>query len=192
MRSARRDSPVHANMITSFWDTRLAHSTSSSAPVAASGACPPRWAARGRSFTRWCSAPDARLPIGMCAHALPGLCATGCATARRSALLEPAPCRVTGGRAVRLRHAPGSISCSRCRRTRGRPTGHQRESRPRQALGTGTRPPTARSCCCAHVATVVNERGPKTFAPPAVLRRAGGAILSHRAHRAVPRDSGED
>jgi hypothetical protein len=25
-----------------------------------------------------------------------------------------------------------------------------------------------------------------------VLRRAGGAILSHRAHRAVPRDSGED
>src|SRR2546421_7206872 len=42
--------------------------------------------------------------------------------------------------------------------------------------GTGTRPPAARSCCCTHTPTVVNERPPlprKTLRPAWRIAQAG-------------------
>jgi len=70
-------------------------------------------------------------------------------------------------------------ACSRRRRTRGR----RRDTNGSRVLvrpaGTGTRPPTARSYCCPHAPTVINERPPfpphpqKHFAPPGALRRQG-------------------
>ena len=93
--------------------------------------------------------------------------------------LEPAPFRVTGGRAVRLRHAPVNQDLNRAAGGRGAARRDTNGSRVLvRPAGTGTRPPAARSCCCTHTPTVVNERPPspapqKHFAPPGVLRRRG-------------------
>src|SRR6266699_1505119 len=80
--------------------------------------------------------------------------------------LEPAPFRVTGGRAVRLRHAPVNHICSRRRRTRGRPSRHQRESRPRQAR-RNEHPAAGGTILLLHTHTDgVNERPPPPPVPP--------------------------
>ena len=63
-------------------------------------------------------------------------------------------------------------ACSRRRRTRGR----RRDTNGSRVLvrpaGTGTRPPTARSYCCTHTPTVINERPPLPPSPPKTLRPA--------------------
>src|SRR5205807_7162223 len=80
--------------------------------------------------------------------------------------LEPAPFRVTGGRAVRLRHAPVNQDLNRAAGGRG---AARRDTNGSRVLvrPAGTAPGRRRhDLAAAHTPTVVNERPPPPPPPP--------------------------